>query len=113
MINKTFTLEMFKDQIPDKPRFSNECGAVVKPWLANPTPLQPMPDDHTEGWGLSFSVSHTQSESGRSVGSGSWSGLPNLYWFADRKNNVGGLIASQILPYGGEEPAATHFRENF
>ncbi|KAH7108798.1 beta-lactamase family protein [Dactylonectria estremocensis] len=92
--------EMFKDQIPDKPRFSNKCVPVAKPWLANPTPLEPMPDDHTEGWGLSFSISHFPEKSGRAAGSASWEGLANLFWFADRTNNVGAVIATQILPYG-------------
>ncbi|CAG9996090.1 unnamed protein product [Clonostachys byssicola] len=94
--------EMFKDQIPDKPRFSNVCVPVAKPELANPTPLTPMPDDHTEGWGFSFSISHFAEATGRAPGSSSWEGLPNLYWFADRKNNIGGIIATQILPYGGK-----------
>ncbi|KAF4431464.1 beta-lactamase [Fusarium acutatum] len=92
--------DMFTDQIPDKPRFSNVSVPVAKPELANPTPLMPMPDDHTEGWGLSFSINHFPEPSGRAAGSASWEGLANLFWFADRKNNIGGIIASQILPYG-------------
>ncbi|KAF5647839.1 uncharacterized protein FTJAE_1522 [Fusarium tjaetaba] len=91
---------MFTDQIPDKPRFSNISVPVAKPELANPTPLTPMPDDHTEGWGLSFSINHFPESTGRAAGSASWEGLANLFWFADRKNNIGGIIASQILPYG-------------
>ncbi|KAF5541681.1 beta-lactamase [Fusarium phyllophilum] len=92
--------DMFTDQIPDKPRFSNVSVPVAKPELANPTPLTPMPDDHTEGWGLSFSINHFPEPSGRAAGSASWEGLANLFWFADRKNNIGGIIASQVLPYG-------------
>lgn len=61
-----------------------------------------MPDNHTEGWGLSFSLSHFPTNSGRAVGTASWEGLANLYWFADRANNLGGIIATQILPYGGK-----------
>ncbi|RSL52627.1 hypothetical protein CEP53_008022 [Fusarium sp. AF-6] len=91
---------MFTDQIADKPRYSNVCVPVAKPELANPTPLTPMPDDHTEGWGISFSISHFASETGRAAGTASWEGLANLFWFADRKNNIGGIIASQIIPYG-------------
>ncbi|KAL2684510.1 hypothetical protein Neosp_005588 [[Neocosmospora] mangrovei] len=93
--------DMFTDQIADKPRYSNVCVPVAKPELANPTPLTPMPDDHTEGWGMSFSISHFPSETGRAAGTASWEGLANLFWFADRKNNIGGIIASQIIPYGG------------
>lgn len=92
---------MLTDQIPDKPRFSNVCVPVAKPELANPTPLFPMPDHHTEGWGLSFSISHFAEDAGRAPGTISWEGLPNLYWFADPQNDIGGIIATQILPYGG------------
>ncbi|KAL4884561.1 beta-lactamase family protein [Aspergillus karnatakaensis] len=92
--------EMFKDQIPNQPRYSNESVPVAKPHLANPTPLIPMPEDHTEGWGLSFSINHFPERSGRAAGSGSWEGLANLFWFADRTSKIGGVIASQILPYG-------------
>ncbi|KAJ3532423.1 hypothetical protein NM208_g8445 [Fusarium decemcellulare] len=91
---------MFTDQITDKPRYSNVCVPVAKPEVANATPLTPMPDDHTEGWGMSFSISHFPEDTGRAAGSGSWEGLANLFWFADRKNNIGTIIASQILPYG-------------
>ncbi|PLB49682.1 beta-lactamase family protein [Aspergillus steynii IBT 23096] len=92
--------EMFKDQIPDKPRYCNEYTPSGKPLLANPCPLVPCADDLTEGWGLSFSLSHRKSDTGRAAGSGSWEGLANLFWFADRENGVGAIIASQILPYG-------------
>ncbi|KAK1143718.1 hypothetical protein N8T08_006118 [Aspergillus melleus] len=58
------------------------------------------PETVAEGWGLSFSLSHQKSGTGRAAGSGSWEGLANLFWFADRDNGVGAIIASQILPYG-------------
>lgn len=93
---------MFTDQISDKPRYSNKFIPVSKPSLARPTPLTAMPEDHTEGWGLSFSISHHPSSTGRSAGAASWEGLANLYWFADRKNKLGGIIATQIAPYGGK-----------
>lgn len=92
---------MFTDQIPDQPRYCNEYTPSAKPLLANPCPLVPCEDNLTEGWGLSFSLSHGNSITGRAAGSGSWEGLANLFWFADRENGVGAIIASQILPYGG------------
>ncbi|PYH85844.1 beta-lactamase family protein [Aspergillus uvarum CBS 121591] len=95
--------EMFTDQIPTMPRYCNEYTPSGKPLLANPCPLVPCADDLTEGWGLSFALSHTKSSTGRAAGSGSWEGLPSLFWFADRENGVGGIIASQILPYGDLE----------
>ncbi|KNG88086.1 beta-lactamase family protein [Aspergillus nomiae NRRL 13137] len=97
---ETSSVEMFTDQIPDMPRYCNEYTPSGKPLLANPCPLVPCDDDLTEGWGLSFSLSHRKSPTGRAAGSGSWEGLANLFWFADRENGVGAIIASQILPYG-------------
>ena len=38
---------------------------------------------------------------GRGRGTGWWAGLPNLFWWCDREKGVGGIIASQILPFGG------------
>ncbi|KAB8206403.1 beta-lactamase family protein [Aspergillus parasiticus] len=95
--------EMFTDQIPGMPRYCNEYTPSGKPLLANPCPLAPCDDDLTEGWGLSFSLSHRKSPTGRAAGSASWEGLANLFWFADRENGVGAIIASQILPYGDLE----------
>jgi hypothetical protein len=31
---------------------------------------------------------------------GHWAGLTNLFWWADREKGVGGIIASQVLPFG-------------
>ncbi|GKZ23484.1 hypothetical protein AbraIFM66951_008518 [Aspergillus brasiliensis] len=96
--------EMFTDQIPTMPRYCNEYTPSGKPELANPCPVIPSAEeDLTEGWGLSFSLSHTESPTGRAAGSGSWEGLANLFWFADRTNGIGAIIASQILPYGDLE----------
>ena len=94
--------EMFKDQIPTMPRYCNENTPSGKPEIANPCPLVPCADDLTEGWGLSFSLSHTQSVTGRAAGSASWEGIANLFWFVDRQNGLAGIIASHILPYGGQ-----------
>lgn len=102
-------LEMFTDQIPNFPRSLNVYGENAKPWLANPTPVIParnihgaVDDSMTEGWGLTFSLSHEPTYTGRAVGTASWEGLANLFWFADRENGLGGIIATQILPYGGK-----------
>ncbi|CAG8000356.1 unnamed protein product [Penicillium olsonii] len=100
LLKSEMVKEMFTDQIPTLPRYCNEYTPTGKPEVANSTPLTPCPDDLTEGWGLSFSLSHSQSATGRAAGSGSWEGVANLFWFADRENGIGGIIASQILPYG-------------
>lgn len=93
---------MFTDQIPSMPRHCNDSSPSAKPHLANASPIIKSEEDITEGWGLSFSLSHSKSSTGRAKGSGSWEGLANIFWFVDRENGIGGIIASQILPYGGK-----------
>lgn len=92
---------MFKDQIPDKPRACDASWPSANPLLANGTPLTPQPPGLTEGWGLSFSLSHSTGTTGRAAGTASWEGMANLFWFVDRKTGIAGMIATQILPYGG------------
>jgi hypothetical protein len=43
---------------------------------------------------------HLQDSAVHSKGTGWWAGLANLFWWADRQKGVGGMIASQILPFG-------------
>ena len=68
--------------------------------LSNPLPeLYPEPHDIPQGWGLTFFL-HLKDSAIHSEGTGWWAGLPNLFWWADRKKGLGGIIASQILPFG-------------
>ncbi|KAH8700190.1 beta-lactamase family protein [Talaromyces proteolyticus] len=93
--------EMFKDQIPNLPRYRNTPSESAKPHLANHGPVRPATDDtETEGWGLTFSINHRKWATGRPAGTVNWEGIANLFWFADRDTGVGGMIASQIMPYG-------------
>ncbi|EED16444.1 beta-lactamase family protein [Talaromyces stipitatus ATCC 10500] len=97
--------EMYKDQIPNKPRYINQPFQTAKPHLAKHIPFRPLANPaqaelETEGWGLTFALNHEGKESGRKPFSASWEGIANLFWFADRESGVGGMIGSQILPYG-------------
>jgi hypothetical protein len=91
-----------------------------KLWLANSGPTIParnakgeIDEALTEGWGLSFSLSHAPSYIGRAASTGSWEGLANLFWFIDRENGLGGIIAAQILPYGGNFIPVSPFPQRF
>lgn len=97
---------MFTDQIPTIPRYINKPAESAKPHLAKPSPVRPLvnpaqEESITEGWGLTFALNHTTKDTGRKPASASWEGIANLFWWADRESGVGGMIASQILPYGG------------
>lgn len=97
---------MFKDQLPTMPRYPNKPLLSAKPHLAKHAPVRPLAaqetESQTEGWGLTFALNHDAKDSGRRPGSASWEGIANLFWWADRESGVGGMIGSQILPYGGE-----------
>ena len=97
---------MYKDQIKSIPRLINKPSISTKPQYTKHDYLQPLPphstEPQTEGWGLTFALNHELKNSGRKPGSAAWSGMPNLYWWADRESGVGGIIGSQILPSGGE-----------
>lgn len=37
---------------------------------------------------------------GRGANTGWWAGITNLFWWCDREQGVGGMIAGQVLPFG-------------
>lgn len=95
--------EMFTNQIKDMPDFGRQHIDPPKRLLSNPLPeLYPQPPEQAQGWGLTFFLHVHPGPTGRSGSTGWWAGLPNLFWWADRENGLGGIIASQIIPFGGE-----------
>lgn len=94
---------MFKNQIPQLPNFARNLPPDCKPSFVNSAPeIYPQPGNPAQGWGLSFFSLQEQGPTGRAAGTVWWSGLANLIWWADWKNGIGGMIASQILPFGGK-----------
>jgi hypothetical protein len=94
---------MFTNQIPSMPNFARNPIAAAIPELTNPIQeLYPQPKDQEQGWGLTFMLTIHEGATGRGRNTGWWAGLPNLFWWADRENGVGGMVASQIVPFGGE-----------
>ena len=51
-------------------------------------------------WGLSFLINMEDSPHGRSAGSLTWAGLANTYFWIDRRKKLGGVLMTQILPFG-------------
>ncbi|BCR85200.1 uncharacterized protein ACHE_20658A [Aspergillus chevalieri] len=95
--------QMLTNQIPSYPIYHNTPSKSAKPELANDCPVLPKAGNPSNGWGLTFALSHQENpETGRAAGSASWEGLANLFWFADRTNGVAIIVGTQILPYGGE-----------
>jgi CubicO group peptidase (beta-lactamase class C family) len=62
-----------------------------------------------QGWGLSSLINTETTPEGRSPGSLSWGGLANTYYWVDPTRQVGGVLATQILPFF-DAPALATFR---
>ena len=52
-----------------------------------------------KGWGLSFMILEQDAPTGRPAGSLSWAGLANSFYWIDPKNGIGGVYATQIIPF--------------
>jgi CubicO group peptidase (beta-lactamase class C family) len=57
------------------------------------------PGMHT-GWGLATMVTPDAGPNGRGPGSLAWAGLANTYYWADPAAGKGGVILTQVLPFG-------------
>ncbi len=69
-------------------------GAI--PSLSNDAEFFPgMP----KSWGYTWMINDQQAPTGRPAGAVAWAGLANLYYWIDRKNNIGGMWGTQILPF--------------
>lgn len=102
ILKKETVDEMFKNQIPGMPNFGRKGVDAEIPELTNPTPeFYNQPGDPPQGWGLTFMLTIEPGLTGRGANTAWWCGLPNLFWWADREKGVGGMVASQILPFAG------------
>ncbi|ORY17069.1 beta-lactamase/transpeptidase-like protein [Clohesyomyces aquaticus] len=100
ILNKSTVDEMFRNQIPDFPNFGRQGIPDARPDLTNPIPeIYPVPENPPQGWGLTFMLTNG-GITGRSKGAGFWAGLANCWWWCDREKGVGGMICTQILPFG-------------
>lgn len=100
LLKKETVDQMFTNQIPQFPDFGRQGIVAAKPDLTNPIPdIYPVQGKPPQGWGLTFMLSNG-GPTGRSKGTGFWAGLPNCWWWCDREKGVGGIVCSQILPFG-------------
>ncbi len=75
-----------------------KCSAWVSsiPPLANSGDFFPgLP----KSWAYTFQVIDEDAPTGRPAGSLHWAGLANCYYWIDRKNGIGGMWGSQVLPF--------------
>ncbi|KAG8530780.1 uncharacterized protein KY384_004137 [Bacidia gigantensis] len=105
ILSKASIDEMFKNQVPNFPNLGRKGIKTAKPPFTNDIPdfypqIAEGGESKPQGWGLTFMLLlESHPPTGRSAGTAWWAGLPNLFWWADRETGVGGLIATQILPF--------------
>lgn len=98
LLKKATVDEMYQNQIPHIPDFGRQGIPASKPDLTNPLPELYPAGGAPQGWGLTFMLANSDA-TGRSKSTGHWAGLANLWWWADREKGVGGLVATQVLPF--------------
>ncbi len=86
--------EMSRNQVA--PLRAGFMGSAM-PNLAQP--YDTFPDQHT-GWGLGFLINPEAGPNGRSPGSLAWAGIFNSYYWIDPASGVGGVMMSQLSPFG-------------
>lgn len=62
-----------------------------------------------KSWALTFMINDEDAPTGRPAGSLGWAGLPNLYFWIDRKNGVGGFWATQFFPFADPTSVGGYF----
>ncbi len=53
-------------------------------------------------WSLGFMINMDQAPTGRSAGSLAWAGLANTYFWIDPVRGIGGVYATQVLPFADD-----------
>jgi methyl acetate hydrolase len=53
----------------------------------------------SKSWSYTFMVNDEDAPTGRPAGSIAWAGLANLYFWIDRRNDIAGYWATQVLPF--------------
>ncbi|KAL8721283.1 MAG: hypothetical protein Q9225_001987 [Loekoesia sp. 1 TL-2023] len=106
---KRSTVEvMFKPQLTEQSRVSL-MKTLARPEFA--APMGGLSGEVKKDHSLAGLLQMDDVPGGWKKGTLTWGGMPNLTWFVDRKSDLCGLYASQILPYG--EPRSLEMRDVF
>ncbi|GMM35720.1 hypothetical protein DASC09_030450 [Saccharomycopsis crataegensis] len=70
-----------------------------QPQLSNPVDLFDLFPKDKMSWTANFFKVDVDLPTGRSAGSLSWCGLPNLYYWIDPKKGVTGMFCTQLFPF--------------
>ena len=94
ILSSAMIAEMSRNQVA--PLRAGAMGSAM-PNLAQP--YDTFPDQHT-GWGLGFLINPEPGPNGRAPGSLAWAGIFNSYYWIDPASGVGGVLMSQLAPFG-------------
>ena len=62
-----------------------------------------------KSWSLPFMRNEEVAPTGRPAGAQGWAGLPNLFYWIDRENGIGGFWATQIFPFADPTSIGGYF----
>jgi methyl acetate hydrolase len=62
-----------------------------------------------KSWSLAFMRNEEVAPTGRPAGAQGWAGLPNLYYWIDPDNGIGGFWATQIFPFADPTSIGGYF----
>ncbi len=81
----------------------NSMGALdvlpmptFNPRMSNPVDLFP---GMVKKWGLTFLINTQDHPGGRGAGSLAWAGINNTYYWLDPKQQIAGVLMTQVLPF--------------
>jgi methyl acetate hydrolase len=63
----------------------------------------------SKGWGLSFMINNEQAPTSRTAGSLGWAGLANSFYWIDQARGLGGVYATQVLPFADHKALPLFF----
>jgi len=63
----------------------------------------------SKSWGLSFMINNEPAPTGRSAGSLAWAGLANTFFWIDPVRGLGGVYATQVLPFADQRALSLFF----
>jgi len=93
----------------------NQIGEMTLPALTTLNPQLVAPNTVLPGgvdaFGLGFALNRKPRASGRGVGTISWAGVFNTFFWIDQERDVCAVLLVQMLPFG--DPGPTRLVEEF
>lgn len=105
ILKKSTVEEFFKPQLGEGSKAM--LNMVLQDDFAN-NAMGGTPKDIVKDWGLGGILLDSDNPAGMKAGTMLWGGLPNLVWWVDRKSDLCGLYAGQVLPPGDAKCASVN-----